>query len=95
MIAMNISLRNIQELIVYPDDIHITNHTHESHIITIRAVIKLGKDNMLWFNENKYQFMHVRMKIMPNILRDHGLDVYPDKIETNLKLLNLGNKRQL
>ena len=47
MRAMNVVFRNIQDLMMYHDDILIDNHTYGKHIKTIKAVIKIGNDNKL------------------------------------------------
>ena len=61
MRAMNCLSRNIQDLMIYVDDILIANHSYEEHIKTIRVVIKIAKDNKLSCNENKCQCMPARM----------------------------------
>ena len=95
MRARNFLFRNIKDLMIYLDDILIANHTYEEHINTIRAVMKIAKDNKLWFNKNKCQFMPARMQILGNILTDQGLEADPEKIDTILKFPKPGNKRQL
>ena len=95
MRAMNFLFRNIQDLMIYLDDILIGNYTYGEQIKTIRAVIKRAKDNKLWFYGNKSQFMPARMQILGNILTDQGLEADADKIETILKFPTPGNTRQL
>ena len=95
MRAMNFLFRNIKDLMIYLDDMLIANHTHEEQINTIRAVMKLAKDNKLWFNKNKHQFMPARMQIFGNILTDQGLEAHPDKIDGIMEFPKLGNQRQL
>ena len=47
MRAMHFLFSNIQDLMIYLDDILIANHSYEEHINTIRAVKKIAKDNKL------------------------------------------------
>ena len=95
MRAMNFLFRNIKDVMIYLDDILIANHSYEEQINTIRVVMKIAKDNKLWFNKNKCQFMPARMKILGNIFTDQGLEADPENIDTILKFPKPGNKRQL
>ena len=95
MRAMNFLFRNIKDHMIYLDDILIANHTYKEHIKTIRAVMKMAKDNKLWFYKNKCQLMPARMQRLGNILRDQGFDADPDRIDTILKFPTPGNQRQL
>ena len=47
MRAMYFTFSNIQDVMMYLDDILIANHTYEEHINTIRAVMQIAKDNKL------------------------------------------------
>ena len=93
MRAMNCLFMNIKALMIYLDDIHIANHIYEEHIDTIRAVMKMEKDNKVWFNKNNCQSMPACMEILVNILTDQGLEADPDTINTILKFPTAGNKR--
>ena len=78
---------------IYPDDIHMVNYSYVKHIITITAVLKIEKDNMLWFNQIKCQFMPATMQILGNILSDQGLEADPEKIDAILKFPKQANNR--
>ena len=93
--ALNFLFTNIKHLMSYLDYIFIANHTHEEHINTIRAVMKIAKDHKFWFNKNKCQFMSVRMQILGNSLTDQGLEADLDKIDTIQEFPKPENKRQL
>ena len=95
MRVMNFLLRNITDLNIYIDDILIANHTYAKHIYTIRSVMRIAKDNKLWFNKNKYQFMYARMQILGNILTDQGLKADAKNIDTVLTFTKPDNKRQV
>ena len=95
MRAMNFLFRNIKDLRIYLDYIHITNHTYEEDINSIRALMKTAKDYKLWFINDMCQFMPARMQILRNILTDQGLDVDPDEIDHISKFPKAGNTSQL
>ena len=95
MSAMNFLFRNMQDLMIYLDDILIANHTYEKHINTIRAGMKIEKHDKLLFHKNKCQFMSARMQILRNIQTDQGLAADPDKIDNILQFHTPENKRQL
>ena len=44
---MNFLFRNIQDVMIYLDDILIANDTYKAHIGTIRAVMNIAQDNKL------------------------------------------------
>ena len=90
--GMNVLFKNIKDLVIHLDDIRIANHTYEEHIKTIRAVMKIAKDNKLLCNKNKSQFMPERMQIFGNILTKQGLEADPEKIDTILQFPKPGNK---
>ena len=52
---MNFRFRNITDVKIYLHDILMAKHTYTEHIKTIRGVMKIAKDNELWFNEDKCQ----------------------------------------
>ena len=95
MRAMNFPCSNIQDIMIYCDDILIANHTYEEDIHTIRAVMKISKDTNLWCYKNTCQFMPARMQSLWNILPVQGLEADPDKILIILKFPTTGNGRQL
>ena len=95
MRAMNFSLRNIKDLMIYLDDILIVNHIYVWHIKTIWAVVNIAKDNTLLCNRNTYQFMPASMHILVNILTNPGLEADSENIDTIPQFPTAGNKRQL
>ena len=80
MTVVNSLFRNMTDVMIYLDNILIANHTYEEQIHNIKAVMKIGKNNTLWFLRNKCRFMPTRMQILANILTDKSLDADPHTI---------------
>ena len=82
MRAMNSLFRNMTDVMIYLDVILIDKHIYEAQIKTFTAVMKIAKDNKLWFHTNKCQFMPARMQMLVNIHTDQSLEADPDNIDT-------------
>ena len=61
---MNYLFRQVQDQMIYLDDILIANHTYEEYINTIRQVLQIVTQNKLWFNRHKSQFMPDKLAIL-------------------------------
>ena len=64
MRAMNLLCRIMKDVKIHIDDILIANNPYENRMKSIRAVIRIAKDQQAWFNRNKYQFIPVRMQML-------------------------------
>ena len=59
MRTMNYLFREVQDQMIYLDNILIVNHTYEEHLNTIGQVLQIDQRNKLWFNRHKIGRAHV------------------------------------
>ena len=52
MRAINDLVREEENQMIYIDDILIAHHTYEEQMNTIRQVLRIAKENELWFNKH-------------------------------------------
>ena len=95
MRAMNYLFREIKDQMIYLDDIFIANHTNEEHINTVRQVLQIVKQNDLWFNWHKCQFMPDKLAILVDYLTELGLEADPDEAHTIQQFPKPDNRRPL
>ena len=62
--------REVKDHMIYLDNILIANHTYEEHINSIRQVLQIVKQNKLWFNRHKCQFMADELAILGDYLTE-------------------------
>ena len=82
MRAMNYLFREVKDPMIYLDDILIANHTYAENINTIRQVLQIAKENKLWFNRHKCQFMPDKLATLGDYLTVLGLEADPDKVHS-------------
>ena len=92
---MNYLFREVKYQMIYLDDILIANHTYEQHINTIRQVLQIPKQNKLWFNTHKCQFMPDKLAMLGDYLTELGLEADCDKVNTIQQFPKADNRRQL
>ena len=93
--AMNYLYGEVQDPMIYSDDILIVNHSYEEHINTIRHVFQIGKENKLWFNRHKCQFMPDELAVLVDFVRELALEADPDKVNFIQQFAKPDNGRQL
>ena len=71
----------------------IGNHTYEEHINIMQHVLQIVKQNILWFNRPKCQWLHNRLAIPADFLTERGLEADPDKVNTIQQFPKPDNRR--
>ena len=94
MRAMNYLFREVKDLRIYLYNVLIANNTYAEHLTTSRQVLQMAKQNELWFNRHKCQFMPNKRAILRDYLTERGLEAYPDKVNTIEQFPKPDNSRQ-
>ena len=95
MRGMNYPFREVKEQMIYLDDILMANHTYEEHINSIRQVLRITKQNELWFNRHKCQLMSDKLAILGDYLTEQELEADPVKVNSIQQFPKPDNRRQL
>lgn len=74
-------LKNIPNVLIFYDDILITNRDLETHLETIDKVLHILESNGLKIKRNKCKFLANEVKYLGFIISKNGLEVDKDKIE--------------
>ena len=80
---------------IYLNDIFNVNHTCEEHINTIQQVLQIAKQNKLWFNRHRYQYIADKLAILGDYLTELVLEAEPHKFYPIPQFPKLDNRRQL
>ena len=85
MRAMSYLCWEVENHMIYLDDILIANHTYEEHLNTIRQVLQIAKQKKLCFHRHKCQFMPDNLAILGDFFPEQALEADPDKVRTILQ----------
>ncbi|PIK38608.1 Septin-8-A [Apostichopus japonicus] len=72
---------NLQQCLVYLDDIIIFSHTFEEHLERLKAVFQRLEDYGLKVKPSKCQLLRKRVKYLGHIISEEGVETDPSKIE--------------
>ena len=95
MRAMSYLFWEVENHMIYLDDILIANNSYEEHINTIKHVLQMAKEKELSFNWHKCQFMPDNLAILGDYFPAQALEADPDKVRTILQFSKPHNRMQL
>lgn len=80
-------LHDIDNVLIYMDDVIVFGNSSESHDNTLKIVLERIKVSGLRLNKEKCEFKKERIEFLGHIISNDGISISPDKIEAikNLK----------
>lgn len=77
------------------DDILVFNKNWDEHLIHLREVLHLLKENQLYAKKSKCQFGHTKISYLGHIITADGVSTDPEKVEGMLNWPQPKNLKQL
>lgn len=86
---------DIENLIIYFDDLLIASDTLEEHDNTLKKVLERARERGVKFNKNKFQFRQTEVKYIGHIFNDKGMRIDDEKLKAINDLKPPSNKKEL
>lgn len=86
---------DIENVIIYFDDILIAAESLEQHEMILNKVIERAREYNIKFNKNKFQYKAVEIKFLGLIFDSKGMSPDKERVEVIKNLKNLNNKKEL
>lgn len=86
---------DIEDIVIYMDDILIASTDEESHLKTLHRLFNRALELNIKFNYDKFQFMTNEIKYLGHIFNSQGCQPDPDRISSVLKLKPPTNVKEL